>query len=243
MTRQRRRFLRAMTVALVVAPGLPAKTLLANEAPSPVLAFEKVGNEFHFDTGVLRGTLRAAGRSCGLRPAVEIASGKQLAGAFGLLSPYRLLTTESRFGEAAWDWASRARLLKDGAVAVRWTADKDHPLDMTAVYRLVAADTVDLQLTVQPKRDLQRFELFLASYFDGFPRCFAYAHDRDGRAGLVEATQADGNWQMFPRDGQAAAVIGDGRWFHPPHPVDWVVRTPLALPLAVRRDLGSGQRH
>ncbi len=219
-------------------------TLHADEASSPALAFRQAGSEFHFDTGVLRGTLRAAGRSRGLGPVQHIATGKQLAGALGLLSPYRLLTPESRFGTAAWDWASRARLLENGAVEVRWTADKDHPLDMTAVYRLAAADTVDLLVTVHPQKDQRQFELFLASYFDGFPPCFAYAREgaaRDGgNAGFVEATQTAGGWQMFPRDDQAAVLIRDGRWRHPPNPVNWVVRSPLAAPLAVRRDAGSG---
>jgi hypothetical protein len=93
---------------------------------------------------------------------------------------------------------------------------------------------------VTAQRALSGFELFLASYFDGFPRCFAYARGTDGGSRLVEATQADGTWQMFPRDDDAVALIRDGRWQHPPHPVQWVVREPLAAPVAVRRDAASG---
>ena len=98
---RRRQFLQAITAAVAVAPMRDMMTLHADEASSPALAFRQAGNEFHFDTDVLRGTLRAAGRSRGLGPVQHIATGKQLAGALGLLSPYRLLTPESRFGTAA----------------------------------------------------------------------------------------------------------------------------------------------
>jgi len=40
---------------------------------------------------------------------------------------------------------------------------------------------------------------------------------------------------MFPRDRQVVALIRDGRWKQPPHPVDWAVRDNLAAPLGIRR--------
>jgi hypothetical protein len=203
-------------------------------------SFLPVENEFHFDTGMLRGTLHAQGRSWGLLPAQHVPSGTPLAASAGLLSPYRLLTPQARFGSAAWDWPSQATRLDDGAVQVRWTADADHPLDMTGVYRLAADNTVDLELTVCPTRDLQRFELFLASYFDGFPRCFAFVQRNGGKVELVEANPSDGDWQMFPRDDSAVETIRDRRWQYPPHPVDWVIRERMAMPLAVRRDAERG---
>lgn len=198
--------------------------------------FVPVEKEFHFDTGVLRGTLRAAGQSYGLKPVKHIPSGNPLAASAGLLSPYRLLTPESRFGPAAWDWPSRATALSEGAVRVEWSADEDHPLDITGIYRLSEENTVDLELTVCPKRDLQQFELFLASYFDGFPQSFAFTQDDNGTVQLTEAKQSDGDWQMFPRDDNAARMIQDGRWQHPPHPVNWMIRERMAAPLVVRTD-------
>ena len=231
--------------------GMAAAASFMGNAParadekSPSLAFVATGKEYHFNTGVLRGTLRAGGVSKGLGSVQHIGTGKTISGAFGLLSPYRLLTADARFGTAAWDWVSDARLLDSGAVEVRWHADREHPLDMRAEYRLAAADTIDLKLTVQPKQDLHGFELFLASYFQGFERTLAYVRDGaskdSGRKPLmVEATRADGNWQVFPRDDAAKRLYSDGRWKRPPNPVDWVVRQPLAAPLAVRRDAASG---
>ena len=122
---------------------------------------------------MLKGTLGEGGKSLGLRPVTHVASGVQVAGAFGIFSPYRMLTSDARFGTAAWDWASKSEVLADGAASVHWSPDKDHPLEMTGVYRWAADDTLDLELTVKPQRDLRRFELFLASYFNGFPASLA----------------------------------------------------------------------
>lgn len=230
------------------APGAePSRAPATDTAPRPATAptaplplealkFRRAGNEFRFDTGVLRGTLRAGGASKGLGPIEYVPTGKSLAGPYGLLSPYRLLTPKARFGTAAWDWASDAQLRSDGAVRVQWKADAEHPLDLTAVYRLTAANSVDVQLTVTPHQELNRFEVFLASYFDGFPQSFAYARSTAGTGDLIEAKQADGYWQAFPRDPEAITLIRDGRWHHPPNPVDWEVRSQLAGPLGVRRN-------
>ncbi len=209
----------------------------------PKFPFTRSASELHFDTGVLQGALGAGGKSLGLRPLVHMASGIETAGAFGVLSPYRLLTSDARFGTAAWDWASTSEVLADGAARVRWSADKDHPLEMTGVYRWSAADTLDLALTVEPQRDLRRFELFLASYFHGFPAALACVRQpapAGGAGRFMEAVKAGGDWQAFPRDDAAAAIFGDGRWSRPPHPVTWKVMPRLAAPLALRRDAGSG---
>jgi hypothetical protein len=45
---------------------------------------------------------------------------------------------------------------------------------------------------------------------------------------------------MFPRDPEAVAIIQDGRWKRPAHPVDWAIRPKLAGAAAMRRDAASG---
>ncbi len=179
----------------------------------------------------------------GLRPVLDAASGRNLAGGLGIFSPYRLLTSDARFGTAAWDWPSRAQLLPDGAVEVRWPPDKEHPLEMTAVYRWTGPNVLDWRVTVKPQRKLPRFELFLASYFDGFPASFAYVQEgpgAGGKPGFQEAVKTAGDWQAFPRDDAATKIIGDGRWTRPPNPVDWKIMARLAAPLALRRDAAGG---
>ena len=204
------------------------------------LGFVAKDKEFQFNTGVLRGTLHQGGKALGIGPLRDVASDSSLAGAFGILSPYRMLTADARFGTAGWDWASEAKRRADGSVAVSWTPDKVHPLEMTAVYRLAAANVIDVQFTVKPQQDLRHFELFLASYFQGFPTSLVYAKDQSGKDVFLEATRANGDWQTFPRDDEAVRIYGDGRWQRPPNPVDWKIRPKLAAPLALRRDTQRG---
>jgi hypothetical protein len=198
------------------------------------------GKEYRFNTGVLRGTLHQDGKALGIGPLRRVASDANLAGSFGILSPYRMLTTDARFGTAGWDWSSEAQRQADGSVAVRWTPDKVHPLEMTAIYRLTAANTMDVKFTVKPQQDLRHFELFLASYFQGFPTSLVYAKDQSGQGVFLEADKPRGDWQTFPRDDEAVKLYGDGRWRRPPNPVDWKIRPKLAAPLALRRDAASG---
>lgn len=213
------------------------------DVPPAQPVFTAAGKEYRFDTGALRGVLREGGQSKGLKPVADAASGTDLAGASGLFSPYRLLTADARFGTAAWDWASQSHLRPDGAVEVRWSADAQHPLDVTGVYRWAAPNVLDFQATVKAQKDLPRFELFLASYFNGFPASFVYVQespDGGGKPGFLEAKKAGGDWQAFPRNDDALRIILDGRWNRPPNPVAWKILPRLAAPLALRRDAKSG---
>jgi hypothetical protein len=215
-----------------------AALLLAGHAAGGDFAFTPSGRQFRFDTGALRGTLRSEGRSIGLIPLTDTATGAAVARSQGLLSPYRMLTAERRFGEAAWDWASTASLQADGSVLVTWSADAAHPYGMTGAYRWASSNALDLAITVAPTQDLKGFEVFLASYFEGFESSFGYAEGNP--AGFREAKQSDAFWHMFPRDEAGAALIRDGRWRLPPHPVEWTLRPAYAGALAMRRDAKTG---
>jgi len=69
---------------------------------------------YTFDTGVVRGTLCAKGKSSGLTSVVHVPSGTRLDGGSGICGYYRLFTTNKRYGRMAWDWPGRSRLLPDG---------------------------------------------------------------------------------------------------------------------------------
>ncbi len=210
---------------------------------SAKLAFAAEGKEFCFDTGLLRGTLRPQGRSLGLAPVIDAASGSTLSGGLGLLSHYRLLDAEARYGGGAWDWPSQARVLADGSVAATWSNDQGHPFDMIALYRWKSPNVLDLATSVTSRKGVERFEVFLASYFNGFAESLVYVKgcpETGGRPGLLPATRANGDWKMFPRDEAAEKIIRDGRWKRPPNPVDWKFMPHLSGPLAVRRDAKSG---
>ena len=199
------------------------------------LAFKPAGAEFRFDTGALSGTFRAGGRSLGIGPVVDAASGVTVAGGLALFGPYRLLDAERRYLPDGRDWASAARLLPDGAVEVRWDADAQHPFDLAIIYRWVTTNALDATTTVTAHQALRRFEVFFASYFQGFPLAYGY-----GVSGLVAAKKELGDWLSFPRDDAAEAIIADGRWTIPPHPVTFIPIVHYAGALGVRRDPKSG---
>jgi hypothetical protein len=243
----RRRFLK-YTTAGVFGIGAPWACRSAAGAPSPTgddssVAFVPRNQEYAFDTGALRGTLRSGGNSRGLLPLIECSTGTEIARGAGLFSHYRLLDARARYGTAAWDWASQSRRLADGSVEAIWQADSQHPLDLTAVYRWATSNTLDVTTTVTARETLVRFESFLASYFEGFPKSYVYVKacpQTDGKPGFFEAKPSYGDWQMFPRDDQAIRTIQDGRWTRPPHPVAWWLGPPLAAPLVMRRDPRTG---
>ncbi len=202
------------------------------------LRFRQAGEEFDFDTGWLRGKLRAGGRSLGLTGVVHVPTGRILSRSLGLFSHYRVFTANRRYGDAAWSWPSHARLRDDGAVEVHWPAATDRPFELRALYRWSAPDALDVETRVLAHSDLPAFESFLASYFaESFTISRVYAHGiPNAREPVwVNAELSDGIWQMFPRDPEAIQLIRDGRWRYPPSPVEWALRPMLAEPLGLRR--------
>ena len=200
------------------------------------LAFVASGtNSYTFDTGVLKGALRAGGKSKGLSSVVHRPTGMTVDSSMGLFGHYRVFSANKRYGNAAWDWPSEAKLRSDGSVEVHWPSAEDRPFELRAVYRWAAPDTLDLETSVQARTNLAKFESFLASYFaDGFTNACVYARS-NSQAWLMAAVKSDGIWQAFPRDDEAASMIQDGRWTFPPSPVEWVIRPHLAKPLGARR--------
>jgi hypothetical protein len=219
----------------------------AIRAESPNLAFQPAGEGYYeFDTGVLKGQLKLDGKYQGLYPLVHVPSGTQLVHPPGVFSFYRALTTNHRYGNAARDWPTTTKRLPDGAVEVRWAAAEEHPLEMTAVYRWTAADTLDLEATVSPQQDMAQFELFMSSYFTKTFRASVYTNAEAGSqlglgfTSIDKKPGAKGGYVMFPRDQEATEIIRDGRWTIPPSPVDWAIGRRFAAPLAMRRDTALG---
>jgi len=230
------RMQRILVVVTVVFVG----GMAAGQERSPKLAFvAKDKGEYTFDTGVLRGTLRQGGKSQGLAPVIHIPSGARLDRSMGILSYYRVFTTNKRYGVGAWDWPSTAKLLPDGAVQVTWPEAADRPFEMTSLYRWKDPQTIDIETTVAARKDLNKFESFLASYFEApFPTPCVYVQENpeaQGKPGLLPARKTYGDWQMFPRDAQVLPMIRDGRWGLQPNPVDWTIMPRLAAPLGLRR--------
>ncbi len=220
-------------------PALVLFAFAAGAADNPALRFSPgTNNDYTFDTGVMRGKLRAGGRSTGISSVVHIPTGTRLDASMGLFGHYRVFTSNHRYGTAAWDWPSEANLASDGSVHVRWPATADRPFEFRATYRWGLPNALDLETVVEAKTNLSNFESFLASYFSpGFTNS---AVDVKGSDTFMPAEQSAGIWQAFPRDDAAVSIIKDGRWKIEPNPVDWVIRPALARPLGYRRDPASG---
>lgn len=209
------------------------------------LAFTAAGtNGFTFETGVLRGQLRADGKSKGLSEVVHIPTGSRLDSSMGLFGHYRVFTANKRYGTGAWDWPSDAKLQADGSVDVLWPATGERPFELRATYRWTAPNALDVVTTVQAKTNLVNFESFLASYFaESFTNSLAYVVELPGRPGVegfLAAEPSFGMWLAFPRDDAAMTIFRDGRWTTAPSPVEWVKMPRLAKPLGIRRDPAGG---
>lgn len=215
--------------------GLACTVAMAQNGP----AFEPgdVPGAFRFDTGMVRGVLRDGGASLGLFPIEHRASGRPLASPLGLMNYYRIFTPNHRYGESMRALPAETEQIAPDTVHVRWAADEARPFTLTAIYRWIAPDTLDVVTEVKAHTDLPDFEVFLASYASAhYPVSSVYTRQPDGEAAFMTAEAKDGVWQMFPRDDAAVDMIRDGRWTIEPSPVDWAIRPCFAAPLLYRRD-------
>ncbi len=227
-----------MTAHPILSLALAGMVLTGTRAAD--LRFHPAGDgSFQFDTGILRGKLRAGGKSLGLTAVVHVRSGTTLSQGSGLMTHYRLFSANHRYGqEGAFSLPSDASLRDDGAVDVHWPAAADRPFELWAQYRWTAPATLDVVTTVKAVSEIAGFESFLASYFAG-PLTSSLVWVKHSGA-FMAAEQSAGAWQIFPRDKGAAGLILDGRWTYPLYPVEWAMRPELEQPLAIRRDGAFG---
>jgi hypothetical protein len=208
------------------------------------LGFTPAGNgEFTFDTGVLRGKVRAGGKSLGLTSVFYMPSGKRLDRSNGLFSHYRVFTKGVRYGVGAWDWPSEPKLGQNGALEIRWAAAAGRPFELRANYRWRDPATLDLETIVKAGGDLAGFESFVASYFEGFTNAavfVAQSPENNSQPGFLPARKSYADWLMFPREPGVVPLIKDGRWKLEPNPVDWTIMPVMAKPIALRRNPASG---
>jgi|GEM_PF-5627080 len=149
----------------------------ACEDESGSLAFREAGpDEFAFDTGVLRGRLRAGGRPAGLTAVIHVPTGLSVDRSHGLVNHYRVFTTGERYGRGMRDTPGEARLLADGGVEALWPATGDRPFELRTSYRWAGPAILDIWTVATAKADLTAFEVFLASYFqEGFTHSLVYS--------------------------------------------------------------------
>lgn len=209
----------------------------------PTFTLYKNG-EYTFDTGILRGKLAQGDKTTGLTSVVHIGSGAKLSGAYGICSYYRIFTTNKRYGTAAWERPGKSKLLPDGAVRIIWSEGNDWPFELVATYRWKTSSTLDIETVVKARKDLSKFEVFLASYFNetfSSPYVFVGNHpEAKEKPGFLLAKKSYGNWQMFPRSENDVGIIQDGRWQKEPHPIKWVIMPWMKRPIALRLSAKTG---
>ncbi len=197
---------------------------------------------YHFDTGVLKGTLRQSGKSTGITPITY--NGNNLAMGEGLYNHYRVFTKGKRYGYGARRWPSTAKLHTNGDVEVVWAKTSERPFELRVNYHWVSSNTLDVTTTVHAHKNLKMFEVFLASYFDHTFNESQVWTSQDAAGvhipGFFSAKRTFGEWLAFPRNEAAITIINDGRWDLEPHPLAWTIMPEYDKPIALRRDLKTG---
>jgi hypothetical protein len=200
-----------------------------------------VSGEYTVNTGFVKGALGGEGRAWGLLPLVTEKDNMDLSGSVGLLTYYRVFTTNHRHCESMRALPCETSMEAKNRVRFHWSTGEERPFTLTAIYQWVAPDTIDLETVVEAKATLPDFDVFLSSYMTPeFPVSSVYAKVPDTGNAFVTAEPEEGVWQVFPRDDAAIKLIQDGRWKIEPSPVDWAIRPYTAAPLIYRRHEQSG---
>jgi hypothetical protein len=225
----------------MIAIGLAAQKIAASDSDKLAFKIDDKGN-LAFDTGVVKGSMQKDGAAEALtpisyvNPAVAINNTNH-----GLLTPYRFLTPQKRYGFGSWEWPRTGKVLPDGSAELQWQPAADRPFAFSTHYHWKSADTLDFTLSFTPQVNLEKFELFLGSYFRNFKRVKAFVEKAgNGAPGLDTVSDRRGGFQFFPRGEDIMPMVNDGRWNYPPYPIKWDVREPLAAPLGMMAEPNSG---
>ena len=224
-----------------------AATAMGAEPAIPAFRPAEEEGYVAFDTGILRGKVRLDGKRQGISSVIYTPTETELVTSVGLLSYYRVFSAGKRYGKAARDWPLVTKLQDDGALQVTFPPAEEHPLEMTGTFRWSAPDTLDLETTLTPQAVMPCMEVFLSSYLvEGFEGLVYLKPNRFAKGKAAEFVRADwselldGNYLVFPRDGDALPMIYDGRWEFPPSPVTWAFTRYLAAPIGIRRHAQAG---
>ena len=194
-----------------------------------------------FNTGIVKGSLKKDGKAGFFKPIAFIDPPVPMDNNNGLFVPYRFLTPQKRYGFGSWEWPRSGKVLANGAAELSWAETEDRPFNFKASYSWKAADTLDFTIAFTPSVDLDKFELFVGSYFKQFTKAVVYVKDAgNGKPGFVDTPKEKGRAQLFPRGDDVMPMIEDGRWTFPPFPNKWTFRQALQAPLGIKSQPASG---
>ncbi len=223
-----------LTASLCMLVSVSAADLTFTAADTP--------GYFAFNTGVVKGLIRADGKSEGVVELTDLATGTNVVNAAplpGILSLYRVFAGAKRFPDAR-NAPLRAELdTSRTALTLVWESAPERPYDLKGRFTLGGTRSLDLTLECTARVALPAFEIFVSSYPTMAQRHFLFLRGTLHQGGRPEsllyepgaAPFLEGCYLAFPRDIEATALIFDGRWRQEPNPVHFAAGRHYAVPL------------
>ena len=204
-------------------------------------------NVYHFETGDLKGFIDPEGQRHGVKELVHKPTGFQVVHPkFDLLNLFLLFSTNHYRGTAR----EKERTVKAerDTLEVHWAPTDDHKAQLTASYRIVEPNLIDLDVTVRSNWPYPAYEVFLSSYFDLSMRPYVYVQgspfdDPPDQPRWIAPTVNDvfvGTGLVFPRDQHAARCSVDGRWDRIWSLYQWNPQRYYELPIIMQADTERG---
>jgi len=183
------------------------------------LSYDAPNEIWSFETEDLVGTLDPTGPRHGVKTLVHKPSGLDVVHPkYDALNLFLLFATNRCMGAARA--LERTVEAGDDRLTVHWPPTPEHNAELTAVYRLVEPNAVDLTVTVRSNWPYPAYELFLSNYFDPVMQPHVYVQaspysDPPDQPQWIAPQVNDvylGTGLVFPRDFHAARRSVDGRW-------------------------------
>jgi hypothetical protein len=239
-------FWRILTTLLFIC--LFQSCILSADEPSPLAFTEEKPGVFVFDTGSLKGSLIGTEKTQGINSLIDTNTNIEIAKSPGLFSFYRLLSVNQRWADDFRYRQKTSQVLSDGSVQTVWEHVPDYPVDLTANFRWINKNTLDLGITFSPKIMMRNVEVFLSNYINNDFKGYVYADKTfmlPGKAAFLPADVGGvndflyGTYLAFPRDQRSAQIVYDGRWEKGLHPVHFSVTRFYKHPMFLKKDQAS----
>jgi hypothetical protein len=183
------------------------------------LSYDAANDIWTLETEELTGTLQPQGQRHGLKTLVHRPTGIDVVHPdYDVLNLFLLFATNRCMGQART--LERTVEGGDGALTVHWPATDEHNAELTAVYRLVEPNMVDLSVTVCSNWPYPAYEVFLSNYFPPEFQPWVYLQpcpyvDPPDQPQWVAPQVSDvfaGTGLVWPRDFNCSPRSVDGRW-------------------------------
>ena len=204
-------------------------------------------NVYHFETEELKGFIDPEGQRHGVKKLVHKPTGLQVVHPkYDLLNLFLLFSTNHYMGTAREK--ERTVEAAGDTLELQWAPTDDHRAELTARYRIVEPNLIDLDVTVRSDWPYPAYEVFLSNYFDLSMRPYVYVQgspfdDPPDQPRWIAPEVNDvfvGSGLVFPRDQHAARRSVDGRWDRIWALYQWNPQRYYELPITMQADIERG---